>query len=63
MKSHKGMSTSMGSRNRTVVKSKALPATPPPSEASRDFAKQPKSKAIKDPKVGYGGSKNPRVND
>lgn len=42
---------------------KGIPTTPPPSEAARDFASQRKSQAIKDPKLGYGGSKDPARND
>lgn len=42
---------------------KGIPKTPPMSEAARDFAAQPKSQAIKDPKLGYAGSKDPARND
>ena len=42
---------------------KGIPTEPPMSEAARDFARQSKSKAIKDPKLGYAGSKDPRRND
>lgn len=52
---------------RTVVKSKAFSSTPKPSAASKDFAKRPKSKAIKNAKGykggGYGGSSDPARND
>lgn len=48
---------------RTVVKSKGFSSTPKPSMASKDFAKQPKSKAIKLPKGGRGGSSDPARND
>lgn len=42
---------------------KGIPTTAPTSEAARDFASQPKSKAIKDPKLGYAGSSDPKRND
>lgn len=42
---------------------KGIPTTAPSSNAARDFAGQPKSKAIRDPKVGYGGSTDPKRND
>lgn len=42
---------------------KGIPTTPPTSQAARDFASQPKSKAIKDPRLGYAGSKDPKRND
>lgn len=40
-----------------------IPTTAPTSQAARDFASQPKSQAIKDPKLGYAGSKDPKRND
>lgn len=42
---------------------KGIPTTPPTSQAARDFASQPKSRAIKDPKLGYAGSRDPNKND
>ncbi len=52
---------------RPVVKSKAFSATPKASAASKDFAKRPKSKAIKNAKGykggGYGGSSDSSRND
>lgn len=42
---------------------KGIPTSPPMSEAARDFASQPKSKAIRDPKLGLAGSKDPKRND
>jgi hypothetical protein len=44
---------------RTVVKSKGFSATPKASHASKVHAQQPKSKAIKLPKGGRGGSSHP----
>lgn len=52
---------------RTVVKSKGFSATPKASMASKDAAKRPKSKVIKNAKGykggGYGGSSDPARND
>lgn len=52
---------------RTVVKSKGFSSTPKPSMASKDFAKQPKSKAIRNAKAAkgstFGGSSDPARND
>lgn len=42
---------------------RGIPKTPAPSQAAKDHASRPKSKAIKDPKVGYGGSSDPKRND
>ena len=42
---------------------KGIPKEPPMSEAQRDFNRTQKSKAIKDPKLGYAGSKDPRRSD
>lgn len=42
---------------------KGIPTSPPMSEAARDFASQPKSKAIRDPKLGFGGSSEKKRND
>ena len=42
---------------------KGIPKSAPTSQAARDFASQPKSQAIKDPKLGYGGSKDHARND
>jgi hypothetical protein len=42
---------------------KGIPTKAPTSQAARDFAAQPRSKAIKDPKLGYAGSKDKSRND
>lgn len=42
---------------------KGIPTTAPTSQAARDFASQPKSKAIRDPKLGYAGSSDKKRND
>jgi hypothetical protein len=42
---------------------KGIPTSAPGSQAARDFASQPKSKAIRDPKLGYGGSSEKKRSD